>query len=98
MMQHDETPAPIDEHPFEPPAGRTWDRCTRCGLAEAAHVDAVERYAPTSTRSRPRALDVVCPLCGASVGAPCRSTGGRTYVHAHKRRSVFALNGASHAA
>jgi hypothetical protein len=73
MMQHDETPAPIDEHPFEPPAGRTWDRCTRCGLAEAAHVDAVERYAPTSTRSRP-------------------------YVHAHKRRSVFALNGASHAA
>lgn len=33
---HDETPAHVDDHPFEP-RGQWWSLCKHCGLAQAAH-------------------------------------------------------------
>lgn len=43
----------ITSHPFDPPEGREWACCTHCGLAEAAHADALRRYVPDSPRGVP---------------------------------------------
>lgn len=38
VVQHDEVPAGIDDHPFEP-RGEWYTLCKHCGLAEAAHKE-----------------------------------------------------------
>lgn len=43
----------ITSHPFKPPVGQEWARCVACGLAEAAHAEAVTRYVPTAPRGVP---------------------------------------------
>jgi hypothetical protein len=47
----DTTPSFVTDHPFIGPPSRLWDRCVRCGLAEAAHRDAIERYVPNAQRA-----------------------------------------------
>lgn len=46
---HDEAPAIISDHPFEP-RGEWWSLCRHCGLAMPAHaettVDAKDHIAP----------------------------------------------------
>lgn len=36
---HDEAPATVDDHPFEP-RNQWWSLCKHCGLARAAHSSA----------------------------------------------------------
>jgi len=38
------------EHAHVAPAGQPWDRCTVCGLAEAAHVRSARPYVPKARR------------------------------------------------
>jgi hypothetical protein len=40
---HDETPAIITDHKFEP-MGEWWTRCKHCRLAEAAHAETILHY------------------------------------------------------
>jgi hypothetical protein len=34
----DTAPPSVDDHAFEAPVGRPWERCVHCKLAESAHV------------------------------------------------------------
>lgn len=45
--------ATVDDHRFEAPEGRPWDRCRRCGLGQAAHLDGGDPYEPGTM---PRAM------------------------------------------
>lgn len=45
----------VDDHDFAPPEGRPWDRCTRCGYSEAAHLRVPSPYVPTAPRAAPEA-------------------------------------------
>jgi hypothetical protein len=62
MSDADTTPAIVSDHPFQPPTGRPWERCTTCGLAGAAHLAGV--------LYRPR-LPYRCPDCVTADVVPC---------------------------
>lgn len=41
----------VDDHPYVAPEGRPWERCSVCGLAEAAHARTATPYRPTAPRA-----------------------------------------------
>lgn len=43
VVQHDEAPSGITDHPFEPRA-EWWSLCRHCGLAQAAHSETTVRF------------------------------------------------------
>jgi hypothetical protein len=53
-----EAPSNVTDHPFTPPEGQSFGRCTveGCGLGEAVHSTATKHYEPTATTYR-------CPNC-----------------------------------
>jgi hypothetical protein len=59
IVEADTTPASIAEHPFTSfmSVHLAWGRCTICGLAAAAHTNAIVFYEP------PAELPYRCPDC-----------------------------------
>lgn len=66
MTLADTTPATIADHPFTTfKPILAWDRCTICGLAVAAHLEALVIYEP------PADLPYRCPDCVQTGTATC---------------------------
>lgn len=53
----------VDDHAFEAPEGRPWDRCRHCGLGEAAHLTTTAEYEPDGPWR--------CPDCVTAGVSPC---------------------------
>ena len=60
MTADNNAPAIIDDHPFEPRA-QWFTTCRRCGLAEAAHTDAVGECQVCGTACAPG--EDLCDWC-----------------------------------
>lgn len=58
------------------------------GQAHGGHALHGESVKPF--RDRPvRSQAVVCPTCGAGVGEPCKTAGGRRTIHTSRRRMAL---------
>jgi transposase-like protein/transcriptional regulator with XRE-family HTH domain len=62
----DSSPSHITDHAFMAPTGEPWGRCTQCGMAEAAHAEALISYDPDDGK-----IDWRCPNCVTANIAVC---------------------------
>jgi hypothetical protein len=46
MKPENESPAIINDHPFQPPEGQWYERCVVCGLGAAAHAETTVPLGP----------------------------------------------------